>query len=309
MKIKGTSYFQDPGKATIFLEDWATQIQKLNSSWYETMIIHTFLGKTRVWAYNTERKDQEAIVIFPGFRTSSLFWDFDNNLVSLKKKYRLYLIETNGQPNLSEGNSPDIKTLDYGIWATEVFNQLSIKKATIIGASFGAIICLKLCLVSPGMVSRIFLMNPAGIGPSPFSATNIYYNILSKVLKTRNSVKKVINKTILNPPHHILSAPYMQLLNEYILFTIKNFNNQADYPRPLKAHELDQIKSEIFLLLGGSDRLFSYKKIITIANEHISTIMDIKILDDTGHGIEMSKEAIRYIEQVLEESSVITTPS
>jgi pimeloyl-ACP methyl ester carboxylesterase len=306
MKIKGTSYFQDPEKATIFLEDWATQIQKLNSSWYETMIIHTFLGKTRVWAYNTERKDKEAIVMFPGFRTSSLFWDFDNNLVSLKKKYRLYLIETNGQPNLSEGNSPDIKMPDYGIWATEVLNQLSIRKATIIGASFGAIVCMKLCLVSPAMVNRAFLMNPAGIGTLSLSAVNLYYNFSPIVMKTGGSVQKFIDKIALHPPHHSLSTPYMRLLNEYILFTAKNFNNRADYPQPLKWHELNQIKPGVFLILGGSDRLFSSKKVIAIANEHIRTIIDIKILDDIGHGIEMSKEAIKYIEQVLEESTVIT---
>lgn len=307
MKIKGTSCFQDPGKATEFLEDWATQVQRLNSSWYETMIIHTSLGKTRVWAYNTEDEDKEAVVIFPGFRTSSLFWDFDNNLASLKKKYRLYLVETNGQPNLSEGKSPDNKTLGYGIWATEVFNQLSIKKATIIGASFGAIVCMKLCLVSPLMVNKAILMNPAGMGFSPFSAKSIYYNILLIVLKTRNSVKKVINKIILNPPHHILSAPYMQLLNEYILFTIKNFKNRANYPQSLKKHELNQIKPGIIIMLSGCHRLFSRKNIIAIANEHIRTIMDIQVFDDVGNGIEMSKEAISYIERVLEESSVITT--
>ena len=51
------------------------------------------------------------MVIFPGFRTSSLFWDMDNALAPLKKDYRIYLVETNGQPNLSDGNNPDIKEM------------------------------------------------------------------------------------------------------------------------------------------------------------------------------------------------------
>jgi len=300
MKIKGKSYFRDQEAATAFLEDWATRIQKLNSSWYETMIIQTSLGKTRVWAYNTDQEDKETIVIFSGFRTSCLFWDFDNNLASLKETHRLYLVEINGQPNLSEGNSPDIKTMEYGVWATEVLNKLSISMATIISASFGAIVCMKLCLVSPSMVKRAILMNPAGIGNFSVSAASLYFNLLPIVLKTSSSVQKFIDKITLRPPYHSIGTPYMQLLNEYILFTLKNFNNRADYPQPLPLHELNQIKPGIMLVLGDSDELFSYKKIIAIANEQISNIIDIKIFGDTGHGIEMSKNAIKYIEQVME---------
>ncbi|MEN0053862.1 MAG: hypothetical protein AAGC65_09340 [Mucilaginibacter sp.] len=300
MKIKGISYFRDAEKANAFLEDWATRVQQLNSSWYETMIIHNSLGKTRVWAYNTEYKDKEAIVIFSGSTTSSLFWDFDNNLASLKEKYRLYLVETNGGPNLSEGNSPDIKTQGYGIWATEVLNKLSISRATIMGASFGAIVCMKLCQISPSMVSKVILMNPAGIGEHSLSVANLYYSNLATLLKTVSSVQKFIDKIILHPPNHSLSEPFMQLLNEYKLFVIRNFINQADYPQPLKPDELNQIKSEVYLLLGGNDKVLSYKKAIASAKKHIGTIADIKIFDATGHGIEISKEAIKYIERVLE---------
>jgi hypothetical protein len=48
---------------------------------------------------------------------------------------RIFMIETNGLPNLSDGATPDIKSLDYGIWATEIFDKLDIGNAFIAGAS------------------------------------------------------------------------------------------------------------------------------------------------------------------------------
>jgi len=119
MKIKSTSFFKNQENAERFFETWIHEVSKLSGTTYKKIEISTSLGKTVVWGINTEKEELKPMVIFPGFRTSSLFWDMDNALAPLKKDYRIYLVETNGQPNLSDGNTPDIKGNGYGIWANE----------------------------------------------------------------------------------------------------------------------------------------------------------------------------------------------
>src|SRR6188768_1808657 len=149
MKIKRKSYFKDPGRDTRWLENWVGHLERANGKKYERLPVETSLGTTHVWGLNTEVEGLDTLVIFPGARTSALFWDFDNGLKNLGVKLKIYLVETNGLPNFSEGNTPDITSLDYGEWATEVLDQLKIEKAFVAGASFGGLICMKLGIVSP----------------------------------------------------------------------------------------------------------------------------------------------------------------
>jgi pimeloyl-ACP methyl ester carboxylesterase len=301
MTIKGTSTYKDPEGAKKFLEEWNYNIQLLNNSFYEKIYTRTSLGKTIVWGYNTERTDMETIIIFPGFRTCGMFWDLDNGLAPLKNNYRIFLVDINGQPCLSDGNSPDIKTNDYGIWATELFEKLNIKKATIIGASFGGIISMKLCFVSPHLVEKAILMNPAGISNFSSSLKNLYFNFLPIILKSKNSVIRFVNKIALHPPQQDLPPAYRELLIEFILFTLKNFQNQADLPVTLNKNDLKKISTDIYLVLGENDLLFPPEKTISIAKKNITTLKNIKILANTAHGIETSKEAMNVVAGIMKD--------
>src|SRR5215831_18772824 len=253
MKIKGTSTYKNTSEATVFLEYWTNKIQQLNNSFYEKIIVNTSLGRTVIWGCNMQMKGIETIVIFPGFRTCGMFWDFNNQLAPLKKDYRIFIVDVNGQPCLSDGNSPDIKTNDYGIWATEIFEKLSIDKATIIGASFGGIVCMKLCIVSPHLVEKAILLDPAGISSFSLSFQNLYYNFLPIVFENRSSVIKFADKIALHPPQHDLPFEYRELLIDYILFTLKNFQNKADLPVPLSKLDLKKMTTDSYLILGEND--------------------------------------------------------
>ncbi|WP_231955420.1 alpha/beta fold hydrolase [Aquiflexum balticum] len=160
MKIKPISHFKDEIRDREYFEHWVKQLEKANQRKYERIEVKTSLGITQVWGLNSADPKLETLVIFPGARTTALIWDFDRGLDNLNQKIRIFLVETNGLPNLSDGTTPDIKTLDYGIWANEVFDKLEIKKAFIAGASFGGLICMKLGITNPGKIKAAFLLNP-----------------------------------------------------------------------------------------------------------------------------------------------------
>lgn len=158
MKIYSRSYFKDETKDRKYFENWVAQLEKNNGRAYERYEIETSLGKTYVWGLNTKQQNSDTIVIFPGARTTALIWDFDKGLDNLNHNMRIFMVEINGLPNLSEGSTPDIRSMDYGIWATEVFTKLKIDKAFIAGASFGGLVCMKLGIVSPEKIKAAFLL-------------------------------------------------------------------------------------------------------------------------------------------------------
>lgn len=160
MKIHRRSHFKDEPSDRARFEDWVSRLEAHNGRKYARYEVQTSLGKTHVWGHRTHEDHPDTLVIFPGARTSSLIWDFDKGLDNLKHPMRIFLVETNGLPNLSEGATPDIKSLDYGVWAGEVLDGLGIARAFIAGASFGGLICMKFGIVSPEGIQAILLLNP-----------------------------------------------------------------------------------------------------------------------------------------------------
>jgi len=299
MKIKSTSFFKDPTKSRNFFNTWVNEVSQLSGTDYKKIEVRTSLGKTLVWGINTAKQELKPLVIFPGFRTSSLFWDMDNALAPLKKNYRIYLIETNGQPNLSDGNTPEVKGNGYGIWANEVLEQLSLETAIIAGASFGSLICLKLCIVNPGRVEKVILLNPGCLQPFSLSVKNLYYNLLPLVSPTERNVVRFLDKAVFYKDKHVVSPAAKKLIAAYELFAIRKYKDRTQKPYAMRGGELRQVSSEIYLLLGEKDLLFPYKKSATMARKYLKGLRGIAIIPDTGHGIETSGKAMAGITQIL----------
>ncbi len=299
MKIHSVSKFKDPAKADKFLADWYKKIENLNNTRYERIEVETALGKTIVWGINANKNELKTLVVFPGFRTCGFFWDFDNGLAELKKKYRIYLVDINGQPCLSDGNTPDIKSNDYGIWAAELMTKLGLAKASIAGASFGGLVCLKLCLVAPEMVENAILLNPGCLQPFSMSLKNLYYNLLPLITKSEKSVVKFLDNAVFYGDNHKLSLEFKRIIIDYELFAINEYIDKTQKPYPMSKEDFAKIKPPVYLILGDKDILFPTQKSRHVAETEIKSLKKTFIVPDTGHGIETSKEAMRILAGII----------
>ena len=303
MQLQRKSGFKNQGKAVEWFQQWVSQLEHLNKKRYEQIELKTSLGKTCVWGLNTSAATAETLVIFPGARTSSLFWDLDNGLTSLQETYRLFLVETNGLPNLSDGNTPEITSLDYGEWALEILDQLKIEKAYVAGASFGGLVCLKLCRVAPTRVKAAFLLNPGCLQPFSLSAKNLYYNLLPILFPSRKNIRTFLDKAILQKPNHDLPVNYKELLIDYELFALTQYKDNTQKPYYMKG-ELNDINTDVFLIVGENDLLFPFKKSIVNARRELKSLRDVITLPNVGHGIETYQEAIQLIKTSIERLTV-----
>jgi len=298
MNIKSKSYFKDEKAGTHYFENWVKKLETQNERKYERYEVSTSIGKTQVWGLNTTDSNLDTLVIFPGARTTSLIWDFDKGLDNLNHKLKIYMVETNGLPNLSNGETPDIRSLDYGIWATEVFDKLEIEKAFVAGASFGGLICMKLGIVSPEKIIATFLLNPGCLQPFSMSFKNLYYNLLPILRPNSKNVLKFLDKAVFSKPNHKLSEISEQMLVDYEVFAISRYKDKTQKPYYMDK-QLGDVKVETYLLEGDKDLLFPFQKSIDNAKKHIKTLKETKVYNNVGHGIETYDKAMNYIGEVI----------
>jgi len=298
MKIKAKSYFKDERKDLDYFESWVTQLESANGRVYERIEIQTGLGKTHVWGLNSQDSTLETLVIFPGARTTSLIWDFDKGLDNLNHRLKIYMVETNGLPNLSNGDTPDIRSLDYGIWAAEVFEKLKIEKAFVAGASFGGLICMKLGIIKPEMIKAVFLLNPGCLQPFSLTLKNLFYNLLPIINPTEKNVLKFLDKAVFSKPNHQLSATSGQMLVDYEVFAISRYKDNTQKPYYMDK-QLAEVKVDTYLLEGDKDLLFPFQKSIDNAKKNIKTLKEAKVFHNVGHGIETYDKAMNYIGEII----------
>jgi pimeloyl-ACP methyl ester carboxylesterase len=291
------SSFKDPVQDLSILEDWVYRLENLNGRQYERIWINTRLGKTLVYGLHT-KEDAPGLIIFPGLRTSSLFWDFDRGLDALKVKMRIYMVETNGLPNFSEGNSPDIRSLDYGHWANEVMEQLGLQQAFVAGASFGGLVCMKLAIVNPEKIKAAFLLNPGCLQFFSLKYKNLYYNLLPIIHTTEKNVREFLDNAVFAKPNHCLTPAAERLIVDYALFAIGRHRDRGDKPYNMD-RELKNANVTTYLLLGDQDILFPFQKSIEIATKYLPKLNAIKVFENVGHGIETFGGAIGYIGEVI----------
>ena len=302
MKIYSKSYFKNEKADLSYFESWVTQLEKNNNRQYERYEIETSLGKTIVWGLNTKIEHPDTLVIFPGARTTSLIWDFDRGLDNLNHKMRIFMVETNGLPNLSDGLTPDIKSLDYGIWANEVFEKLKIEKAFIAGASFGGLICMKFGIVKPEKIKAAFLLNPGCLQPFSLTFKNLYYNLLPIIKPKNANVAKFLDKAVFSKPNHKLSAFSEKMLVDYEAFAISRYKDKTQKPYYMNK-QLEEVKAKTYLLVGDKDLLFPYQKSIANAKRQIKTLKEAKVYNKVGHGIETYYKALNYIGEKIKNLS------
>jgi pimeloyl-ACP methyl ester carboxylesterase len=296
--VKNISRFRHHEKDSAWFYNWASRIQSLNKREYKRVDVDSKLGKTIVWTSDVDRKELPALVVFPGFRTSPLFWDLDNGLSLLAGQVRLFLVETNGQPNPSEGNNPSIKSDDYGVWAADLISKLGIDKCYVAGASFGGTVCMKLCRVAPEKVIAAFLLNPGCLQPFSLGLKNLYYNTLPIIGPSRKNVIKFLDAAVFSLPHHQLTGERRELIIDFQLFALTRYKDNTEKPYYMNS-ELDKVTNDVYLLLGDKDMLFPTERSVTNAKAHLKNLKEVIILNDVGHGIETDKRALEYIAKII----------
>ncbi len=294
---KKQSYFKDKEASTQWFNNWISHLERINQKQYDKITVQTSLGKTWVYGLQTDKTELPALVIFPGFRTTSLIWDLDDGLSVFKDKFRVFMIETNGQPNLSDGFSPSIRSLDYGVWGREVLDQLGLERVIIAGASFGGLVCMKISIVAPDRVASAVLLNPGCFRFVSLGWKNLYSNLLPILSTNKSNIRKFLDNVVFSKPDHAVSSEREELLVEYLEYVLNNYKDKTEKPYYMKS-QLDKVEVDTFMLVGKHDILIPFQKSVDNARKHLKEKLKGVHEFSSGHGIETSRECLSKVLEI-----------
>jgi len=151
----GNSIFKTPELEKQYMALYEDVITKWNVP-RESLDITTRYGITHINTCGSI--SNPPMILFPGFGANSAMWY--PNVGALSRRFRIYAIDTNGQPGksisrqkLTASNSAD--------WIAEVLNVLRLEKVVIAGISLGGWLTLNFALHKPEQVNCVVLLDPA----------------------------------------------------------------------------------------------------------------------------------------------------
>lgn len=284
-----------------WLEGWLEKVLRTNDLEYERFELETSLGKTSILAKNREKKNLDAIIFIPGGRTCGIFWDINRNLAPLYENYRIYLLDVNGQPGLSEPNAPLIEGFGYGKWLKEVVSGLNLEKANFVGASFGGSLIMKLAEVDSSLIKRAVMCNPADFENINMSLGNLYNLLVPMIFPSKKSVMKFLDKIVFHKDFQLDSQKREQLA-EFLLYTNQNFKMNTENPRPFSDETLTKLNAPSYLILDRDDIFINQQKTQQRAEKLLPNLIETIWLEKHGHGIELADEIGEVVKNVLEKA-------
>lgn len=213
-------------------------LQKLALS-YEKFYVDTREGKTFIIA--SGEKSNPPLILLHGSGMNSVMWLRD--IKEYSKTYRVYAIDMLGEPGKSDENRPSLSGSSYAEWLKDVFENLSVERANVIGISLGAWLAIKFSINYPQMVAKLVLLCPSGIGPQKksFIFKAMFYGILGE-----KGINKLYYKVNGNQPIPEAMLKYQKLIG-------KNFKYRRESIPIFSDDELKLLTMPTVLFVGAKD--------------------------------------------------------
>ena len=123
---------------------------------YEELDLLTRFGTTHVIASGSE--EARPIILLHGQDSCAISWVY--NIADLSRNFRTYAIDTIGDIGKSKLTCLPKSRKDYAEWLFEVFEQLKIEKADLMGISYGGFLATNFALAYPQRVNCVVLLAP-----------------------------------------------------------------------------------------------------------------------------------------------------
>lgn len=249
---------------------------------FEEKDIKTKYGNAHVIISGPE--NAEPLVLLHGMNASSTMWY--PNIKSLSEQYRVYAIDFLLEPGKSLYQGDISETSQIVDWYYEIFDQLNLKKVSLLGASRGGWIALNIAQRSKSRVNKIALLSPAQtfiwIRPGPKIINNIEYSLLPKRKRLRNVLQTMT--------YNVDNISQLYINQYYIATRIATANQIFIQMRPFSDKQLKSLKMPILVLIGDND-IINNDKSIEQAKKLLPNV-ETEIIKNAGHFLSVDQPEI-----------------
>lgn len=218
---------------------------------YEELDLPTAYGTTHAIASGPA--DAPALILLPSLAASATLWR--PNVAALSEHYRTYAIDVIGQVGKSVPTRRILTRQDCAHWLTDVLDALGIRRASIIGSSYGGFLALNQASITPERVERVILISPAGtfVGLS----WRFYFLMLVKAPVRRllrpKRPRDITDLLGNEPTLTSADAPWAALMS---VTMSESARPNTVTPIAFSESELEAIRAPTLLLIGENERLY-----------------------------------------------------
>jgi pimeloyl-ACP methyl ester carboxylesterase len=281
---------------------------KAITNWYDSLIdqfafdfvsqyVNTRYGKTHMLVAGPE--DSVPFILVSAIAGSAPLWY--HQIPFFAQYYRVYALDTNGQPGRSDPNPPVFLEDGYSDWLLDVLDALGIESAYFAGNSSAGWYVMKLAIRAPKRVKKIIMLSPSGLARARFPIKIILTNVLSKKkdeknleddLTTRSFMptgsaqefdRQLARAMALATRHYRLDKAlglYNHEKNRYKIWDSIRFIRTIFFPEPQAV--LNKLQTPGLVVLGEHEILYNAQKVAQKIKLTMPTL-DVEIIPETGH--------------------------
>lgn len=220
-------------------------------------------------------KNAEPLVLLHGMNASSTMWY--PNIKALSQNYRVYAIDYLIEPGKSQMTGKITGIDDVVNWYYEIFNQLKLKKFSLIGASEGGWLSVKIALNETSRIKKMILLSPlqtfTWIPPSLKMSSTVVHSLIPKEKNKEEALDE-------------MSIDVEKIdklwIDQYFKASQKsNINLEMFQMIPYSDDELKTLTIPVLVLIGDND-IINKEKSIEKAKE-ILPHSETGIIKNAGH--------------------------
>ncbi|MES2593636.1 MAG: alpha/beta hydrolase [Bacteroidota bacterium] len=278
---------------TLTYEEAYNQALKLWQVPFEEKYINTHFGKAHVIVSGPE--NAEPLILLHGLNASSTMWY--PNIKQLSEYYRIYAIDFFMEPGKSVCQREVENTTQIIDWYYEIFDQLHLKKFSLLGASRGGWLGMNIALRDKKRVDKIVLLSPAQTFTWIKPGSDIMYNIAYSIFPKRKHLRSVLETMTVDIDK--ISQAY---INQYYLATKKaTLDNCFMQMTPFTDKQLKSLTMPVLLMVGDAD-IINDAESLKRAKKLLPNLTTLKI-KNAGHFLSVdqpeivNKEIIDFLKQ------------
>ena len=264
-------YHPSAAKET-FLELYQEKLESLNIP-IKLRSIETSFGQTNIIV--TGCKQGPPLVLIHGWNACAplVIEDFSD----LQKDFSIYAIDVLGQPNLSDEHRPNIYGEAYGQWLYELISFMNLNDVNLVGISFGALVSWKALIHDGRRISKVFLINPAGV---------VNVNRWKRFIQ----LEAVAHLYDWWPQLAFLEHFYQGLHSDYDKFTwtwtqqlLRHYRIDFNLPPTISKTQAKLINEPVFVVASGNDILHPGPALLKRARSIFPSFQKGLLLDNSKH--------------------------
>lgn len=237
--------FKSPEARQRILNQYDRLLSQFDFS-YQERYIETSFGSTYV--LDAGAQDFPPLFLFHGSSSNSAAWFAD--IAELTRLFHVFSVDLIGDAGHSAEIRLDMKSDDYAIWIKELFECFDVQKASIMGNSLGAWMCLKFASVYPEKVNKVVLLAASGIAPIRLS---FVFQLILFSLKGRQG-PEAITRMVFGKDQ------IPQEVIDFIKIISENYSPYTGQIPVLSDSELSRLKMPVLYIAGEDDQLTNAPK-------------------------------------------------